>query len=74
MIKPNPQTSEMKTREEYENHVLNTSSNILHTTVFRPGFVYGSHGGFVADLFYLQKPAVIDGRRDNVGVGYTSMI
>ena len=54
----------MKIREEYENHVLTSSSNIVHTTVIRPGFVYGGHGGFVADLFYSQKPAVIDGRRD----------
>ncbi|CAF2039243.1 unnamed protein product [Rotaria magnacalcarata] len=63
-IKPNPQTMEMKAREEYENLVLATSSNIVHTTVIRPGFVYGSHGGFVADLFYSEKPAVIHGRRD----------
>ncbi len=27
-------------------------------------FVYGSHGGFVADLFYSQTLAIIDGRRD----------
>ncbi len=54
----------MKIREEYENHVLSSSSNVVHTTVIRLGFVYGGHGGFVADLFYSQKPAVIDGRRD----------
>ncbi|CAF3105893.1 unnamed protein product [Rotaria socialis] len=63
-IKPNPQTMEMKAREEHENLVLATSSSIVHTTVIRPGFVYGSHGGFVADLFYSEKPAVIHGRRD----------
>ncbi len=62
LIKPNPQTTEMKNREEYENRVLATSSNSLHTTVIRPGFVYGGHGGYVADLFYSQKPAIIDGR------------
>ncbi|CAF2405807.1 unnamed protein product [Rotaria sp. Silwood2] len=64
MIKPNPQTIEMKTREDYENLVLAASSNVLHTTVIRPGFVYGSHGGFVADLFYSEKKAIIHGRRD----------
>jgi nucleoside-diphosphate-sugar epimerase len=64
MIKPKPQATEMKTREEYENHVLASSSNIVHTTVIRPGFVYGGRGGFVADLFYSQKPAILDGRRD----------
>ncbi|CAF1194743.1 unnamed protein product [Rotaria sordida] len=63
-IKPNPQTIEIKNREEYENLVLATSSNILHTTVIRPGFIYGGHGGFVADLFYSEKPAIIHGRRD----------
>jgi nucleoside-diphosphate-sugar epimerase len=61
---PKSMTSDMKKREDYENHVLAVSSNILHTTVIRPGFVYGGHGGFVADLFYSQKPAIIDGRRD----------
>lgn len=64
MIKPNPQAIEMKNREDFENLVLASSSNVLHTTVIRPGFVYGSHGGFVADLFYSEKPAVIHGRRD----------
>ncbi|CAF3768469.1 unnamed protein product [Rotaria sordida] len=63
-IKPNPQTIEIKNREEYENLVLATSSNVLHTTVIRPGFIYGGHGGFVADLFYSEKPAIIHGRRD----------
>jgi UDP-glucose 4-epimerase len=53
---PKSMTSDMKKREDYENHVLAASSNILHTTVIRPGFV--------ADLFYSQKPAIIDGRRD----------
>lgn len=64
MNQPKPMTVEMKARETYENHVLSSSSNCLHTTVVRPGFVYGGHGGFVADLFYSQKPAIIDGRRD----------
>lgn len=64
MTRPKPMTNEMKAREAYENHVLASSSNCLHTTVVRPGFVYGGHGGFVADLFYSQKPAIIDGRRD----------
>jgi hypothetical protein len=59
MIKPKPQATEMKTREEYENHVLASSSNIVHTTVIRPGFVYGGRGGFVADLFYSQKLVMI---------------
>ncbi len=54
----------MKTREAYENRVLSESSNILHTTVVRPGFVYGGQGGFVADLFYSQNPTIIDERRD----------
>jgi len=44
MIKTKPQGTEMKIREEHENHVLASSSNIVHTTVIRPGFV--------ADLFY----------------------
>jgi nucleoside-diphosphate-sugar epimerase len=63
-IKPKPQLNPMKAREEYENRVLSISSNILHTTVIRPGFVYGGQGGFVADLFYSQNPAIIDERRD----------
>lgn len=64
MNQPKPMTTEMKTREAFENKVLASSSNSLHTTVVRPGFVYGGHGGFVADLFYSQNPAIIDGRRD----------
>lgn len=76
MIKPRPQpaaqrsnasgsadVTAMKDREDFENHVLATSSSALKTTVVRPGFVYGGQGGFVADLFY-SEPLVIQGRRD----------
>lgn len=76
MVKPRPQlivprpsgsatadVTAMKDREDFENHVLATSSAALKTTVVRPGFVYGGQGGFVANLFY-SEPLVIQGRRD----------
>ena len=76
MVKPRPQpcaqranasgsadVTAMKDREDFENHVLATSTAALRTTVVRPGFVYGGQGGFVADLFY-SEPLVIQGRRD----------
>jgi uncharacterized protein YbjT (DUF2867 family) len=71
----------MKDREDFENHVLATSSESLKTTVVRPGFVYGGQGGFVADLFY-SEPLVIQGRRDmrwswvhvdDLGEGYVAI-
>jgi UDP-glucose 4-epimerase len=94
MVKPRPQpviqrasgsssadVTAMKAREDFENQVLATSSAALKTTVVRPGFVYGGHGGFVADLFY-SEPLVIQGRRDmrwswvhidDLGEGYVAI-
>jgi len=76
MTKPRPQSANqradgsssadvtaMEDREDFENQVLATSSAALKTTFVRPGFVYGGHGGFVANLFY-SEPLVIQGRRD----------
>lgn len=40
----------MESREEYENLVLIKSSNILHTTVIRSGFVLIKFSNSVDDL------------------------
>jgi hypothetical protein len=63
MIKPNPQTNEMKTREEYENHVLTSSSNIMVVMVVLL-LIF-----FIHKIQLLLMDDVI-----NVGVGYILMI
>jgi hypothetical protein len=57
-----------------QQHLVHVSL-ILHTTVIRSGFVYGSHGGFIADLFQSPKnQLLLTDDVIKVGVGYILMI
>lgn len=47
----------MESREEYENLILITSSNILHTTVIRSGFVLIESSNSIDDL--IEENALI---------------
>ncbi len=69
-VKPKPVFIDMKEREDFENKVLMTGKKetaYIWPVMVRPGFVYGSHGGFVADIFFdvdINKDLVLFGRTD----------
>jgi len=54
-INPNPtDPNELAPRKIFEDIVLSTTE--IRTVVLRPGFVYGGHGGVIAQLFFDINP------------------
>ncbi|CAF1199838.1 unnamed protein product [Didymodactylos carnosus] len=63
-IKPQPGTTIMKNKENFENKVL-SNDKYIYPVVVRPGWVYGGTGGAVADWIYNEKDEIILwGRKD----------
>jgi len=53
--RPSPTIDWTCQRRDYENHVMlvgNQEKSPIRTVVLRPGFVYGSHGGVVANNYF----------------------
>jgi len=54
-INPNPtDPNELAPRKNFEDIILSTTE--IRTVVLRPGFVYGGHGGVIAQLFFDINP------------------
>jgi len=50
---PKPMFPDMEVRRIFEEKVVQTKS--INTVVVRPGYVYGGHGGGIADMFFGVK-------------------
>lgn len=84
-VRPKPMLPDMEDRRQFENKLLSNFSVLYHPVVVRPGFVYGGHGGHIADMFLnidVNADLQLDGRPDkrwswvhidDLGEGYVAI-